>query len=189
MSESCFNQKVINKPLFSSCFLMKFFVFIVFMSLFGKVGFNQTIFYQDVFHGGVTADGFTTTLGSGIGTITLAIPPSSSIDKAFLFCGRHGNPNPITVTFNGSLIVFSNSTIISLPFLSPLYAGIGGNGSVHVADVSGYISSTQLSYQIEVPTQSDSDIRYTDFYLVFIYKDNSLSKTVCSIFINDNDIG
>ena len=47
--------------------------------------FGQTIFYQSIFHGGITSEGFTTTLRSGSGLFNVSLNPNSTIKKLFYF--------------------------------------------------------------------------------------------------------
>src|SRR5690606_2528435 len=46
--------------------------------------FSQTLFYSDIFHGGITGNGATRGAGSGTITMNVQIPPISTIKKAFL---------------------------------------------------------------------------------------------------------
>ncbi len=150
---------------------------------------SQTIFYQSIFQGGITSDGFTTTLGSGSGLFNVSLNSSSTINKAFLFCGRHGNAEAIEINFEGNQILFDDNNIISEHFTSPFYASINGKGSVHCVDVTNYINPTLNSYSISIPNQNFTNIRYSDFYLVIAYENITLSKVNLTIAINNENIG
>ncbi|GAA0876032.1 hypothetical protein GCM10009118_24420 [Wandonia haliotis] len=150
---------------------------------------SQTIFYQEVFNGGVTGDGFTTTLSSGQGDFNLSINPNSTIKKAFLISGRHGLADPIEVLFENTVIEFNEDNIISEPFLSPFYAaGTNGLGYVHGTDVTNEISPLVNTYSITIPPQNSANERYTDFFLIVFYEYASLPETNGSILINNKDI-
>ncbi|MFN3916928.1 MAG: gliding motility-associated C-terminal domain-containing protein [Flavobacteriales bacterium] len=167
---------------------MKKLVLAIIIFLVFTCGKGQTVFYQDVFHGGITADGFTTTLGSGTGFINVSISSGSIIKKAFLFCGRHGEAEPITILFEGNPIEFNSQNIVSSPFLSPFYAGANGMGYVHCVEVDNLVNPSVNSYQINIPNQLLTNERFTDFYLIIVYENLTLSKSNISILINDNDI-
>jgi len=85
-----FNQKNIF------CQIVSFFL------TFSNPVVSQTLFFQDIIHGGVTADGYNSTISLGAGNFNLNIQPGSTIRQAFLFCGRYGKPPDISVNFNGT---------------------------------------------------------------------------------------
>jgi hypothetical protein len=151
-------------------------------------GNAQLVFYQDVVQGGITADGFTSTLGSGSGQINLSIYSGSIIKKAFLICGRHGEAESIQVVFNGVSLEFNNQNIVSSSFLSPFYANNNGKGYVHCIDVTDQINPLINTYPITIPVQPILNERYTDFFLVVLYENNLLTETNVVVLINDSDI-
>lgn len=149
--------------------------------------FAQTLYYQDFFNGGITADGFSTTISNGSGIITVDIVPGSSIRKAFLLCGRHGKPLDINIDFNGFILPYSDYTIVSDPFLSA-YAGPDLYATVHMVDVTDYVSSAQNSYNITIPLQSPIGGRYTDLFLIVYYENLFLPPVNACLFINNDTI-
>lgn len=163
-------------------------IVILLIGVFSNIGFAQNAFYSDLFVGGVTADGYSCTISSGIGTFNTYIPPGSSIRKSYLFCGRHGKPQDLTVNFNGTLITFNNYNQISNSFLSLDYAGSDLVGGVHAIDVTNLTSSSQLSYVVSIPMQPDASRRYTDLYLFILY-DNPLGTIInASFYVNSDTI-
>lgn len=135
------------------------------MSLFGKVGFNQTIFYQDVFHGGVTAGGFSTGLGVGSGTVDLYSEPSSTIRKAFIFIYSTGGNINDSILINGiyfkiksmnQVIHFTHKNI----YFSPIY--------IHCIDITDELNNLSTSsFLITIPIQPN--LPYKGFFAPFIY--------------------
>lgn len=140
-----------------------------------------------MFYGGVTADGYTTTIDSGSGQFILDIDPASVIRKAFLFVGRHGNPMDMTINFNSTLLSYSDYTMVSPHFLSA-YAGSDLYATTHVLDITNLIIPSQNIYQISVPIQSPFGDRYTDFYLIVCYENNMLPLVGTSVWLNDDSL-
>lgn len=144
---------------------MKFFVFIVFMSLFGKVGFNQTIFYQDVFHGGVTGGGFSTGLGVGSGTVNLFTEPNSTIKKAFIFIYSTGENINDSILINGVYFkIESMNQVVHFThkntYFSPIYT--------HCINITDELNnSSTTSFLITIPIQPD--LPFKGFFAPFIY--------------------
>ena len=157
----------------------------------GLTGFNapaqSTSFYQDEFNGGVTACGYAPLQGnSGTGTFTLNIAPGSTVRKAYLFCGKQGAANPVTITFNSTTLALSSSNQVSTTFQSPDY---GGNSGVCVLDVAGLINPANNTYTISVTGlyNGPSDI-FTDYYLYVAYNNPSLPLVSTAIFLNAADM-
>lgn len=153
-------------------------------------------FYQDRFRGGCTGGGFALPYDAGAysGTITVNIPATATIRKAYLFASRlgsfQGNPsvNPINVTFNGSPAPFNSSNNLVPNFIQPKYgAAIGagpGPANVHVKDVTNNVTPGQNTYTISVPSQPLLQNRFTDFYLLVAFNEPVFPFINVYAFIN-----
>lgn len=148
--------------------------------------YAQTLFYEDEFIGGVTASG-----GSpgAYATFTpsdfeIFIPDGSTIRKAYLFAGRHGDAPDTEVELNGISYTFDASNQVSSDFTSPY----GGNSGVHAIEVTSDIDTSVSAYTLEVMDAYDGPNNiYLDFYLFITYDNPSLDSTFVSIYINEQD--
>lgn len=148
----------------------------------------QTVYYQDVFYGGITADGFSVGTGNGVGQINVSIPNGAIIKKGFLFCGRHGIADDLILNFNGSPLLLDESSVVSNFFQSPVYGGEDG-GYVHAIDVTNSIVSSINTYSISIPYQGIHGNRYVDFYLIVLYENTTTDQVAITVLINSDDIG
>ncbi len=146
----------------------------------------QQTFYSDVFRGGMTGDGFSPgKSGSGGGLLKVHIAPGSTIRQAFLLAGRHGPAGDLNIRFNGQRVSFQPQfNQISPTFQSPRF---GGESGVHAFDVTSMVDADQLEYPIDVPGQSPSRNRYSDFYLVILYNNPDLPQIRAQIFLNNKN--
>jgi hypothetical protein len=152
------------------------------LTLASENGFAQFKYFEDSFYGGVTAAGYAPTYNAGgTGTINISIPAGSTMRKAFLIAGRHGNAANITVTLNAFSYTFSSSNLASPAFQSPSY---GGTSGVHVIDVTADIDPTVTNYSLVVPAQGGPSNRYNDFVLWVAYNNNSMTQVNTAIFLN-----
>jgi len=146
----------------------------------------QQLYFYDTYHGGLTTGGYSPpTISGGTGTINVEIDPSSSVRKALLLAGRHGNAADLTVILNGNSYSFSNSNQVSPTFNSMMFGGASG---VHATDVTDAISASQNSYVLEVPYQGGPSNRYNDFYLFIEYENLLMDQITTSIFVNQWDV-
>jgi len=150
----------------------------------------QTIFYQDIFYGGVTGAGFSVCLGAGSGTIPIYIEPGSTIRKAFLISYRIGDLTPaFTCTFNSNPITFYESPRIS--GILNNYLPWGPNFSIHAIDATYLVSAGVTSYSIDIPVPDTPmaclNCRYNSVFLVVLYENPTLSKTNFVLINNNKD--
>jgi gliding motility-associated-like protein len=153
---------------------------------------SQTVFHQDIFHGGVTGGGFSTCQGAGSGNIDIYIEAGSTIKKAFLFAYKIGASNKYDgIKFNGQNIELNQQTKITnninnfLAISAPFY-------SIHRVDVTNFVYGTQLSYPVEIPSQLGNleecpNCVYGALYLYVQYENSILDKTVTQIVINTHE--
>ncbi|MEO5674427.1 MAG: T9SS type A sorting domain-containing protein [Chitinophagales bacterium] len=158
---------------------------IIFLFLFTKMN-AQTLYYNDQFEGGVTCGGYSPEYSTGgTGTITISIAAGSSIHKAYLLAGRHGNAADLNVKLNGNILTFNSANQASLTFQSPNY---GGNSAVHAIDVTGIVDSSVNTYTLMVSNQGGPNDRYNDFYLYVAYDNPALPTISTAIFLNQYDL-
>ncbi len=145
----------------------------------------QVLFYSDNFNGGVTGGGYSPTYSSGgVGNFSVFIQPGSTIHKAYLMAGRHGNAPPITVILNGNPFTFNNTNQVSPTFQSMFY---GGNSGTHAIDVTAFINPAVVNYTLNVPNTSGPTDHYNDFYLYIAYDNPALQPVSTVIFVNNFD--
>ncbi|MBC8048293.1 MAG: hypothetical protein H7Y00_15950, partial [Fimbriimonadaceae bacterium] len=159
---------------------------VIIFSLFCFTLVAQTLFYEDQFKGGATASG-----GSpgAYATFTpsdfeIYIPDGSTIRKAYLFGGRHGDAPDTEIDLNGIVYTFDESNQVSGDFSSPY----GGNSGVHAIDITTDIDPLVSDYTLEVvDSYFGPNNIYLDFYLFITYDNSSLDSTFVSIYINEQD--
>jgi hypothetical protein len=145
----------------------------------------QYKYYEDSFSGGNTAGGYSPEFNlGGTGAFTLNIAAGSTIRKAFLIAGRHGNAANITVVLNGINYTFNATNQASPVFQSPSY---GGNSGVHIIDVTANINPTVNSYSLVVPPQGGPSNRYNDFALWVAYNNSGMTTMSTVLFLNTED--
>jgi gliding motility-associated-like protein len=165
---------------------ISFYFSLLFFSMYFTGHAQGLLFYQAQFNGGVTTGGYSPDYSNGgTGNFSLSIAPGSTIYKAYLMAGRHGNAAPLTVTLNGSAVTFDNSNQVSPTFQSSNY---GGNSGVHAADVTSIINPAVNAYTLVIPFESGPADRFNDFYLYVAYANNSLQQVSTAIFINTADV-
>lgn len=145
----------------------------------------QQLFYSDAFIGGVTAAGYSPDYNTGgVGTLNVVIPAGSTIHKAYLLAGRHGNAAPITVNLNAIAVTFDATNQISPTFNSQY----GGNSGVHAVDITAQVSAAVTNYTLNVPNQFGPANRFNDFYLYIAYDNPALAFTNTWIMVSTQDL-
>ncbi|HYV92488.1 MAG TPA: T9SS type A sorting domain-containing protein [Chitinophagales bacterium] len=145
----------------------------------------QLNFYEATFNGGVTVAGYSPPYFSGgLGTMTINVPAGSTIHKAYLFAGRHGNIPSLTVTLNSTNLTFNSINQVTPTFQSPAY---GGNSAVHAIDVTSLINVGYLSYSLNVPFETGPSNRFNDFCLYVAYDNLSMPLVTSVVFLNQTD--
>ena len=147
----------------------------------------QQIFYQDVFYGGVTAGGFSTGQGSGSGSFSLYIEPSSTIRKAFLFTYRIGYAPNVPIIINGSPYLFDTTNVLmqvnhKSSFASPVH--------LYYYDFTDSLNANITSnFNVTIPTQSGLPLNwgYWTTFIYIAYENPTLPSVATSIWINDED--
>jgi gliding motility-associated-like protein len=148
----------------------------------------QQLFYQNSIFGGVKGSGFSQGVNTGeiSGVFNIdSFSPESYILDAFLFVGRHGQPDDLEVIFNNDIYEFNEQNQISASFISPEYGGFSG---VHCINVKNSVSTFSNSYSLTFfQSQLSPSHRFVDFYLVIIYENLNLSPLTVSIYTNTSN--
>ena len=163
-----------------------FCLFILFLSFHLN---SQILFYQDVFHGGVTGDGYNSGNLTSTDTLRISLDSSSSIRKAFLFVHFAqtvaGNPTDRIFNFNGSeMKAIFNQRIVEFNVTNGFLEGI------LVFDVSNFISSSDEQYLITAPMGqelSPVNTTYFQYYLFVCFENPLLPIIATSVVLNNMD--
>ena len=151
---------------------------------------SQTLFYQDICNCGTTGAGFSSGIEGGVinAILNVNLNPTATIKKAYLIFNRYGNPNPLEISFNGSILMADSTSQVGVNYLS--YNSPTEVSAVHVLEVTDKIFPTQNSYSLayteDFPVVSVVGT-YGAFYLIVVYEDNSLNETAISVFLNDKN--
>jgi len=152
----------------------------------------QTLFYQDVFRGGVTGDGYTCFNYPATDTLSIHIPTGSSIRKAILFVNTERLKNGLDVerTFSINNVVFSISNLTSVERFNSFLSTFEVIESTLSIDVSTLISPDDSIVIICPPLVQSETIeqtRFQQFYLTLLYENPNLPLISASIYLNNQD--
>ena len=155
---------------------------LLFLILSGSLS-AQVVFYEAAFNGGVTGGGYSPAYNTGgTGNFSVFIESGSTIHKAYLMAGRHGNAAPLTVTLNGNPFTFNSTNQVSPTFQSVTY---GGNSGTHAIDVTSFINPSTVNYTLNVPATGGPSNRFNDFYLYIAYDNPALQPVATVILVNN----
>ena len=152
----------------------------------------QTLFYQDVFRGGVIGDGYTCFNYPATDTLSIHIPPGSSIRKAILFVNTERLKNGFDVerTFSINNVVFSTSNLTSVEHFNSFVSTFEVIENTLSIDVSTLISPDDSIVIICPPLVQSETIeqtRFQQFYLTLLYENPNLPLVSASIYLNNQD--
>jgi hypothetical protein len=147
---------------------------------------SQTILYQDIFSGGVTAGGFSTGMGAGSGTVQLYIEPGSTIRKAFLFAFSTFDAAE-NLYVNGTPFLFSETNRVSTfnhanQDFTPIH--------LHMNDVTEWLIDNYTdNFLMSVNIQSGMpfEAAFAPF-IVVMYDNMDLVKTAITIVGNNQPL-
>jgi gliding motility-associated-like protein len=155
----------------------------------------QTVFYEEIFHGGVTGDGIGTSTPEIPYSFNVNIPVNSTIKKAFLFVTSTKTKYSFldstfldrSISFNNYQINLSNNDTITNFSASGYPIGQIYDIGVIVIDVTNMVSSSQNSY-ILIPPLNQSFVGengfFSKFYLYVVYENLSMEKVNAAIILN-----
>ena len=177
--------------------LFKFYtILIIFLIASNFKSSAQIDFYQDVFYGGVTGDGYSSYNLETTNSIDIYIEPGSVIRKAFLFATSWSvNNEPVIeriVVFNNDTLYFNRSVDFTGGEFHAFYYGSNFfTANVLYKDVTNLISPITSSYMLTPPSNQDPTMfnggLLGDFYLLVLYENPSLRKVGTSIYINNQN--
>jgi hypothetical protein len=157
----------------------------------------QEIFYQDIYHGGVTGDGIGTSFSQTPQDFNMYIPVNSIVKEAFLFVTtlKTSYPNlnntfyDRVITFNNHEISLNNEDIINKFIIYRTNSNQVEIGMIPI-NVTNLVSSTQNVYNL-IPPMNQSSVAengaFVDFYLFIAYEDVNMDKTNTAIILNQQD--
>ena len=149
----------------------------------------QKLLHQDIFHGGVTAAGFSGGIG-GVdqGQVEVHIEPGSTIRKAYLFLYTAGNPPKYKTLVNSISVNHSDFELIGtvshsfVQFLPIKY---------YFIDISNIIDPTTLNYTLSILPESTGPDPNWGWWCPVIYieyENPGLDKIATSLWVNDQDL-
>ncbi len=151
--------------------------------------FSQKVFYQNIFHGGVTMGGYNVGWNSNdSGNFLLNIEPGSTIKSAYLFLGTWNNPDTTSVYLNGVQIKLGNynSNVINSDFI--FYNSTGGSNLINsnIYDITDLLNPTGLSSNTYTPPTNQMWFsgKYVEAYVLVIYENPNLSKIAFTTLLN-----
>ncbi|MGM0479300.1 MAG: gliding motility-associated C-terminal domain-containing protein [Bacteroidota bacterium] len=172
---------------------MKLFVtFILVLTLSCSIKSSaQQLFHQDIFHGGVTAAGFSTGIGAATtysdDTITVNIEPGSTIRNAWMFVYSMGYPDELSIVLDGDLVEIDtvNSFLSSFSYPNSYATPI----KLYAVDIRDIIEPNQTEYPIEI-LNIDEPINWGWWspVLYIEYNNSNLDKITTSLWYNDLDM-
>ena len=153
----------------------------------------QVPFYQDVFYGGVTGDGYSSVNLETTDTLKVYIESGSTIREAFLFVHTFeingGTTIDRSMDFNGSTLQLSASDAIMTNYSDPLGPQVIKH-QVLAINVTNLVNDSQMNYPITPPVNQDPtgiDGIFGGFYLQIMYDNTALGKVNVNSFINNLD--
>lgn len=131
-------------------------IFYIFCFVLFDLGFPfrlvaQVNYYSDCLKGGIVGDGYTAWFTGGVSTISLPIPPGSTIKKAIFFSNIYkwqGNMIPANdklIQINGVPLLLSESFSLGNDFY---FANIQDFISTIAIDITSYIDPSISTYTI-----------------------------------------
>jgi gliding motility-associated-like protein len=153
---------------------------------------GQTIYYQDIYRGGVTGDGYNPFNIEATGTLDIYIESGSTIRNAFLFVTvvKYDTVIDNTILFDGNLLNLSWSDALNNGYnMDPSGAGIYEYRTIAI-DVSQYMNPSQTTYTLTSPSgqiATGTNGVYGAFYLYVTYENALLPTVNASVIVNDQD--
>jgi len=170
-----------------------FFLVAVFFMLTGIRA--QTLYYSDIFKGGITGGGCNPGSSPNVGFSDIDIPIGVNIRKAFLFAsavrsiGFSDFPEPRVIFVNGQSLLLDENLSLNNNYIST-WAGSDQEYKTVVYDISAYLTSNLQQIQIDPPIQISSGIDgvFVDYYILVLYDENSLPEVVVDVFVNKQNM-
>ena len=154
---------------------------------------SQVPYYQDLFYGGVTGDGYSSINLETTDTLNIFIEPGSSIKKGILFINTATNTSGILennlIMFNGIQIDLNiNNALVD--FYTDAAGSTLALHNVLAIDVTNLISPLDNTYTLKPPVNQDPTGQrtlYAQYYLFVAYENAALPLVSTSVFLNNLD--
>lgn len=164
---------------------------ILFFLLFANASFSQSLFYQDIYRGGVTASGTSSGVYHGAinSSIEVNIPFSSTIRKAYLiFYNSNNDTTTIQINFNGQIYNTSLNDYVTNYLISASVSNIKSS-KIFTVDVTNSVNSSQNIYPIQITNQQSSLYSfYGSYYLVITYENPMATIINLSLILNNQEL-
>lgn len=153
---------------------------------------GQIVYYQDIYRGGVSGDGYNPFNIEATGTLDIYIEPGSTIRSAYLFVTvvKYDTVIDNTILFDGNLLNLSWSDALNNGYImDPSGAGIYEYRTIAI-DVSQYMNPSQTTYTLTSPSgqiATGSNGIYGAFYLYVTYENALLPTVNASVIVNSQD--
>jgi gliding motility-associated-like protein len=153
---------------------------------------GQLLYYQDIFHGGVTGDGYSSVNLVQKDTLQLHFAPGSSIRKAILFVNANKRSNGLDVNWEFGLnnVTLSPNINEAEMYFNYFFGQTQMIGKSMAIDVTELISTDNSLIIVEPPVgQSDliTNTRFDQFYLLVYYENPTMPLVSTSIYLNNQD--
>jgi len=165
---------------------MKFKILLIIYTFMSFSVSTQVVFYQDIFHGGITGAGFSTGTGNGSGAFDIHIEPGSTIRKAYLFTYSMVSPQSFELNINNSYFYFDNADATTTfshtnPDATPI--------KLFVKDITSSINPVTTNFTVNIPLQNYllANKGFWSVYMLVIYEKPSLSKSSIALILNNQD--
>lgn len=170
---------------------MRYTLFLVLSFLLGVVLLDprrlsaQVLLYNDIFNGGVCADGFATDERNygNPAELQLDVPPGAQIRKAFLLAGEHFSQGDPRVIFDGKPYRINVTTRTTGPFAT----AFGQEAYLHLLDITDDFDPLLSVHTLEAPEQLYPSNRFNEFYVVVCYESPAMNEVEVSIYGNNQD--
>lgn len=166
---------------------LKIILIVLFTVCCNTITFTQITYLQEIYHGGITGDGYDQWLSNQPGQFDIYIEPGSTIKKAILLTSVIGEPEDRIVNFNGFLTILSASNPINDYYVSN-YNSYSLKYRTIATDVTSLISPSLNSYSISPPIQNSNFNEYgayCEFYLLVLYENPLMQLINTNLYINN----
>lgn len=168
--------------------------FLIILFLVSLSANSQTIYYQDIFHGGVCVTGTDTYDAGGNVNLPYYIEPSSQIKKIFLvsyaLIPEIGSTNDDTFYIDGIPFEQSNMNYSGSFVENNLSISSGTIGyEIHVSDITNFYTplnpTINVTSNIQEGPSTCPSCRYASPVLIILYENTTLPLVNYSLILND----
>lgn len=151
--------------------------------------FSQIAVYQDVFKGGVIAQGGSAGMTlNGTFTFDLSIPEGATIRKVLLVSTSAQNPDSILISVENNLITWNDAVLITSVTHSLLYLSPSKNYLSDITDLINPISLGSINVSVNTSCPEQINCGFDAFGIFLLYEEMSLPEICFSLQIPDQDL-